>query len=287
MAATLYPLQRGSGDPTQRCGADGVWRTSRTPEGPASLHISPSRAGEVAAAAFGPGAAWVLERLPDLLGARDTPEQLVARHAVVAESARRHPGLRIGRTGLVLESLLAAVLEQLVTTAESWRSWRELLRRFGDPAPGPAPAGMRVLPEPGVWLRLPDWEWHRCGVDGRRRRTLVAVARVATALERTVELSPSEAVRRLRVVPGVGAWTVAQVAARAYGDADAVPVGDYHLPTVVGLALAGRPLDDAGMLETLAAYRGHRYRVIRLVTMYSWHRPRFGPRLPLRDFRRM
>jgi 3-methyladenine DNA glycosylase/8-oxoguanine DNA glycosylase len=223
--------------------------------------------------------------VPDLLGARDRPEEFPARTGLLAERARRHPGLRIGRTGLVFETLVPTVLEQLVPSVEARRSWRELLARYGEPAPGPAPAGMRVVPAAATFAALPSWAWHRAGVDGRRRSTLVAVARVATALERVVELPIVEARRRLQTVPGVGAWTVAEVTARALGDLDAVSVGDYHLPTIVGYALAGRPLDDAGMLETLAPYAPQRYRALRLVELGGVRRPRFGPRMPVRDYR--
>jgi 3-methyladenine DNA glycosylase/8-oxoguanine DNA glycosylase len=68
----------------------------------------------------------------------------------------------------------------------------------------------------------------------------------------------------------------------AFGDADAVSVGDYHLPNLVAYALAGEPrADDARMLELLEPYRGHRGRVIRLVMAGGRSPPRYGPRLAL------
>jgi 3-methyladenine DNA glycosylase/8-oxoguanine DNA glycosylase len=225
--------------------------------------------------------------VPDLLGAQDRPEEFPRVTGPLVDAARRHRGMRLPRTGLVYEMLVPSVLEQLVTGAEARRSWRELLWRYGDPAPGPAPAGMRVVPSPETLVRLAPWDWHRAGVDGRRRQTLIAVARVAPSLDRLADLRVDDAKRRLLSLPGVGPWTVAEVAARAFGDADAVPVGDFHLPTVVGLALAGRPLDDAGMLEVLAPYAPQRYRAIRLVELAGGGRPRFGPRYPIRDNRGM
>jgi 3-methyladenine DNA glycosylase/8-oxoguanine DNA glycosylase len=88
-------------------------------------------------------------------------------------------------------------------------------------------------------------------------------------------------------VPGVGAWTVAEVRQRAHGDADAVSVGDFHIPKLVGWCLAGRPVDDAGMLELLEPYAGHRYRAVRLLELSGTQYPRFAPRYAPRDFRRM
>ena len=66
-------------------------------------------------------------------------------------------------------------------------------------------------------------------------------------------MAPDDAARRLSAVPGIGAWTVAEIAQRALGDADALSVGDYHLSQFVGWALVGRPLDDDGMVELLRA----------------------------------
>ena len=66
-------------------------------------------------------------------------------------------------------------------------------------------------------------------------------------------------------VPGIGPWTAAEVGVRALGDADAVSVGDFHLPNLVAFALAGEPRGtDARMLELLEPYRGQRARVVRL-----------------------
>jgi 3-methyladenine DNA glycosylase/8-oxoguanine DNA glycosylase len=177
------------------------------------------------------------------------------------------------------------VLEQKVTGAEARRSWRELCRRYGEPAPGPAPAGMRVPPTPAVLAGLSDADWHLAGVSPQRRRTIRLACPLAARLEEAVALPPAAAVRRLRVVPGVGPWTAAEVAQRSFGDADAVSVGDFHLPGLVGWALLGRPTDDAGMLAALAPYAPHRHRVVRLVELSGVRRPRYAPRLPVRDYR--
>jgi 3-methyladenine DNA glycosylase/8-oxoguanine DNA glycosylase len=179
------------------------------------------------------------------------------------------------------------VLEQRVIASTAFTAWRWLLDRHGSPAPGPAPAGMRVVPEARGWLDVPEWDFHRAGVDPRRARTVVACARVASRLEETTTMSPADAARRLQAVPGVGVWTAAEVAQRALGDADAVSVGDYHLAKGVGWALVGRRVDDAAMLELLAPWRPHRYRVIRLLELTGRAlAPRRGPRLTVQDHRR-
>lgn len=286
VSLTLAPHRRGKGDPTCRVAADGaVWRTCRSPEGPATLRLSCRPAeGLVEGAAWGPGASWALDRMPALLGYHDDACDFDPAQPVLRSASRRLYGLRIGGTGRVLEALVPAVLEQKVTGTEARRGWRALLRRYGEPAPGPA-TELRVVPPPDTWARIPSWEWHRAGVEAARARTVVAASRVATRMEETLEMSPAEADRRLRVVPGVGAWTAAEVRQRAHGDPDAVSVGDYHLPGLVGWALAGERADDAGMLELLAPYAGHRHRVTRLLELSGVRPPRRAPRMAPRDYR--
>jgi 3-methyladenine DNA glycosylase/8-oxoguanine DNA glycosylase len=288
--------RHGRSDPAFRMDAHGaIWRTCRTPDGPGTLWIAPERRGGrgaaaqappvVMAAAWGPGASWLLASLPDMLGARDDPSGFEPAHPPLRMIARSLPGLRVGRSGLVFEALVPAVLEQKVATAEAHRAWRWLLRRYGEPAPGPAPAGMRVVPAPRVWASIPSWEWHRAGAEAVRARTIAAAARVAGRLEEVAALAPAEADRRLRTIPGIGVWTSAEIRQRACGDPDAVSVGDYNLPGLVGWTLAGRRTDDAGMLELLAPYSGHRYRATWLVELGGSAPPRRGPRLPIRDYR--
>ncbi|SEF97431.1 3-methyladenine DNA glycosylase/8-oxoguanine DNA glycosylase [Thermomonospora echinospora] len=279
VAGTLEPHCRGRHDPAYRVTADGaVWRASFTPDGPGTLRVR-ERAdlGVVEASAWGPGAGWLLDGLPELLGAEDEPGSLEPVHAVVKEGLARWRGLRVGRSNRVFEALVPAVLEQKVVTTEAWRAWGYLLRRFGEPAPG-APE-MRVPPPPAVWARIPSWEWHRAGAEAVRARTIVNAARAASRLEEDA------AERRLRSLPGIGVWTAAEIRQRAVGDPDAVSVGDYHLPALVGWALAGRRVDDAGMLELLEPYAGHRYRVTRLLERSGPRPARRGPRMPVRDYR--
>jgi len=292
---TLSVHRRGGGDPAYAGdGAGAVWRTSLTPEGPATLRVRSRLVGATASTlggtlvtgqAWGPGAGWLLDRLPAQLGYHDERSGFTPQDPVVAELARRHEDLRIGRSGRLFEALVPAVLEQKVVSREAHRAWRDLLRTFGEPAPGPAPAGMRVCPAPRTWARIPSWHWHRAGVEGVRAQTIITAAGVAGRLEQALELTPAEADRRLRSLPGIGVWTSAEILQRAAGDPDAVSVGDYNLPKAVGWTLAGRITDDAGMLELLAPYAGHRYRVTRLIELGGRRPPRHGPRMSVRDYR--
>lgn len=286
VGALLWPLRRGGGDPTFRSTVDGVyWLAGNTPAGPGTVALRPAAGGGVAASTWGPGADWLLDGVPALLGARDDDAGFVAHHAVIAEIRRRLPDVRLGATGRVWDVLVAAVLEQKVTSYEASRSWRELARRFGQPAPGPAPAGLRVPPSAAAVAQIRDWEWHKAGVDGARRRTLIAAASVAHQLERAAALGGVAGRDLLRKVPGIGVWTAAEVAQRAWGDPDAVSIGDLHIPNLVGHALAGRSVDDDGMMELLAPYEPQRQRVVRYIEASGIRRPRFGPRATARNYR--
>ncbi|MFJ9697677.1 DNA-3-methyladenine glycosylase family protein [Kitasatospora sp. NPDC101183] len=284
---TLLPLRRGPADPSYRSTGDGaIWRASRTPAGVGTLRVLPCPAGgEVEATAWGPGAQWLLDRLPVLLGAEDHPEDLHLPAGPLRDAQRRTAGVRLARTGLVLESLVPAILEQKVTTDEAYRAFRILLRDFGTPAPGPA-EGMRVAPSAREWATVPSWEWHRAGVDPKRSATVMRAVRLAPRLEEASAMGHEQAVARLTAVPGIGLWTAAETLQRSNGDADAVSIGDFHLPNLVGWALAGRPRsDDAEMLALLEPYRPHRHRVCRLLAATGAHAPRFGPRLTPNDHR--
>ncbi len=292
LSKTLSPLSRGGDGPCFRRTATGAWLTLRTPIGPATLHLDQSPDG-VEIGAWGDGAEWALDGVPELLGSRDNWDDLdLSRSPLLTEVRRRNPGLRLGRNRLVFEMLVPAVLEQKVTVVEAWRAWRSLVRRHGEAAPGPAPDGMVVAPAPDTWRLIPSWEWHEAGVGPQRSETAVRASRVADALERTLSAGDDPlaeslaASARLRSLPGIGVWTAAEVTARAHGNPDAVSFGDYHLASTVGMALTGSPVDDDGMRELLAPWEGQRQRVVRLILASGIAKPRRGPRITIQDHRR-
>ena len=284
LAATVGVHATGRGDPTTIVSPHEVWRAARTPDGPGTLHLTHCpTTGDVRVRTWGPGGPWLHQRVPALLGLHDRPHALVPRDPVVADAHRRHPGLRIGRTGQVLHALLPTILEQRVTGLEARRAYLGICRALGTPAPGP----VRLLlpPDPTVLAARPYWWYHRFGVDRRRADAIRLAARRADRLEEAADLPLPQAYERLRAVPGLGPWTVATLAGSALGDPDAVVVGDYHLPHLVSYALAGeRRGTDERMIELLEPYRGQRNRVVRLLVMSGAGPARRAPRqriLPL------
>ena len=277
----LGSLRHGRGDPMVRFEPHGVWRATRSPEGPASMFIEPI-AGSIRTRAWGPGRGWLTSALPRLLGADDDMEAFQPSAGLVRELARRLPGVRFGRTDAVLESLLPAICEQKVTGAEAHRAWRGLSWTLGDVAPGPG--GLRLAPLPEVLARTPYHAFHPFGLEQRRADTIRRAASRAAWLEAAGTLARTDALARLQTIPGIGPWTAAETARAAFGDPDAVSLGDFHLPHLVSWALAGEPRgDDARMLELLEPYRGHRARVVRLLELSGIRPPRYGPRLTPRS----
>lgn len=277
---TLVPLRRGRGDPCFHTAADGaIWRTSLMTSGPLTARITRAGPDTVDCEAWGAGAAEFLDTLPALLGAEDDTTGFAPVEPTIAAALRRVPHLRLGRTGRVLEALIPAVLEQRVSGKDARRAWRTLVTAYGAPAPGPAPAHLRVPPPGEVWRRIPSWVFHRANVDPGRARTIVGCAQRADSLERLTARPAEEARAAMTSLPGVGIWTAAETAQRAFGDADALSVGDYHVSKMVGWSLLGHPIDDAEMVRLLEPLRPHRHRAVRLLEVSGLaHNPRFGPR---------
>lgn len=257
-------------------------RACRVESGPATMEVSVGD-GRVEAEAWGPGGELALDRLPDLVGSTDDPDRLRPQHPAVSELHRRHSGLRIGRTHALFEAAVPAVLEQKITGREAWRVFRSLVRRFGEPAPGPH--GLRLLPPADALAVIPYFDYHSIGLERRRAEVIRTLARLADRLERA---DMDRATSLLSSIPGIGTWTVAEVRLRAFGDADAVSVGDYHLPGLVTWTLAGEPSGtDERMLELLEPYRGQRARVVRLLELDGPRPARRGPRMRSRFLERI
>jgi 3-methyladenine DNA glycosylase/8-oxoguanine DNA glycosylase len=282
---TLGPLRHGPHDPTIRFEGPVAWWATRTPGGPATLRLAPGHDGW-RVTAWGPGAEQVAAQVPRLLGSEDDPAALVLPRGPLSELAASLPGLRFGRSERVLGSLVPAIIEQKVTGVEAQRTYRRLVLRHGEPAPGPG--GLHLGPAPAILAALAYFELHPLGLEQRRADTIIRVAREAERLEASVSLPPPEALARLRAVPGVGAWTAAETARVAFGDPDAVSIGDFHLPHLVAWMLAGEPRgDDARMLELLEPYRGQRARLVRLLELSGVLPPRYGPRMRARSIERL
>jgi 3-methyladenine DNA glycosylase/8-oxoguanine DNA glycosylase len=273
---SLRAVRLGKHDPTVNLVRDNMLRATRTPEGPATLRVE-HLGDRLDVEAWGDGAEWALTMAPSALGLLDDRAGFDPSHPVVADLHRHADGLRLPRTERVLEALVPAILSQMVTGFEAKRSYRQLVERWGEPAPGPG--GLRLPPAPEVVAELGYYELHVLGVEKKRADTLKRACAHAARLEAAGELSTADLRARLEAIPGIGVWTSAEVARLAHGDADAVSVGDLHLKNLVAFALAGEPRGtDDRMLELLEPFAGHRGRVCLLIESAGVSAPRYGPK---------
>lgn len=275
---TVAPLRVHFRDPTLRATRDEVVRSLRTDDGPATVAAKVFRGeARVEAGAWGPGAGRALDLLPDLLGEHDSLEGFEPElHPTVAKAHHRNPGLRLLRTGDVQDVLVPAILGQRVTGGEATEQYRSLVRLHAEPAPGPH-EGLLLRPEAAWYLAQPEHVYRRLGVERSRERTIRAACRVVGRLQEAATMTHDAAEQRLTEVAGLGIWTAGNIQRIAFGDADAVEVGDYHIKNHVGWALAGEDrATDERMLELLEPWRGHRGRVVRLLAVGAQGAPKYG-----------
>ena len=289
VGATLGWYCHGPADPTTWMNVIGrgiassgrFVRATLTPDGPGTLQITwqPKTGDDVHIESYGPGGDWLQARAPHMLGHHDSHDHRLHLdpHPKVAAAAR-HDSLRIGASGDLYHELLPTVIEQRITIGEAHRQWSRLCLELGDPAPGPF-RRLVLPPDPAVLARQPSWWFHPLGIERKRAEPLINIARHADKFWTWAQLPPAEAGAMLRLIPGIGQWTVGTVLATALGDPDAVAVGDFHLKNIVANTLAGEPrATDERMLELLDPYVGQRGRVVRLLLRNGGSTPKYGPK---------
>lgn len=252
--------------------------------GPATQWIR-NEGAEIAVDAWGPGAEWVIERAPVLVGGGEDPRSFPDVHPGISELHRRFAAVQIPCTQNIWEAMFPTVLEQKVTGLEARRSFAALLGVFGESAPVGANAPELVLPpEPSRVAGSPAHVFHQAGVEAKRGDTLRRAASYARRLQEAAELPLAQAKERLSKLPGIGVWTIEEIATVALGDSDAVSVGDYHLKNVVSWALAGEARGtDERMVELLEPFRPYRARVLRYLALAGISAPKFGPRMTIQE----
>ncbi len=291
--STLRPIGTYGRDPTTRWSANSFAKAVLTPDGPGTMRLTWDRAGGTTAEAWGDGAGWLLDIADRWVGLRDDLTGFdPSPHPRVAEWWRRHPGLRLTAAGVVWQELLLVLLGQRVTTEEAVRSWARLAYDWGEQAPGPCE--LRLPPTPEAVAEHSYVDFHRVNVERRRADAILAAARRAARLEEAATMSTPDAITRLTALPGLGVWTATSVVNASLGDPDTVVLRDFGLPTMVNYAFTGdarRLVADEGGDEIMCAHlepwRGHRYRIIRLLFAVGVSVPRRGPRAFNPDIRRL
>lgn len=278
---TLAMTVNGRRDPTTQIDDTTVWRASLTPHGAGTIRIGHVYSSSPQVDHFGPGGAWMAERALHLLGTQDHIPHIHAPHASVARAQRRFSSLSLPRTHTPYHELLPAVLGQRVTSIEAFSQWRQLCLSYGHRAPGPRD-DLFLPPDPDALSQQPYFVLHKFGIEKKRADALVRVARHSARLIRDVSFentSLSDLTASLTSIPGIGVWTAATAGGIAFGDPDALVVGDYHVKNTVAYALSGRPRGtDQEMVDLLTPYNGQRARIVKWLELDGWIAPKFGPR---------
>ena len=275
---TLSPLVNGIGDPTVRSNHTSFTFARRRDV----VHLNWSSHERSTTYALSHDDDCLLRRL---VGSDQTHLPWRIAHEAVRRAAKQHQALRIAGNGEVFPELVKAVLGQRITARDAAAQWARLVRTTGRLLEHPWGEPLWSTPDPDAVCSLSVADFHRMGVERRRAHTIRLVGDLARrhALDSVSTMDDLRAVTR--DVIGCGPWTLAVAAGNALGDADALPVGDFHLKNTVSWALTRRPRGtDEEMLVQLEPYAGSRWWVVRCLSL-EYQAPRFSHRRVNPDFR--
>jgi len=182
-------------------------------------------------------------------------------HPILAKLHRVQSGMRLVRVPWRFDVACCAVLQQRVTVREAWQQWRRIAYKYGDVADD-----LRAFPSAERIAQMESWRLEELGVDPKRTRAMIALARDARRRGIFGWLDVARVRKHMQAIHGIGPWTTEMTLGFGYGDPDALPLADLHLPHLVTWALAREPRGtDARMEELLEPCRGHRFRAVRLL----------------------
>ena len=265
-----FGIQRfGAFDPTVGRERGLLRKAFDTADGPCVVEIRAEQDG-LTLGAEGASANEALADFASALAQDDGHGAFAPESPLLARLHRANHGMRLVRVPWRFDLAAVAVLQQRVTTTEAMQQWGRIVRKYG-PRVGDE---LRAFPSAERVAQMASWQFEELGIDPKRARTMVVLARELVRRKTLAETDLAIVRARLAAVRGVGPWTTDMILGFAYGDPDALPLGDLHLPHLITWALAReRPGSDARMVQLLEPYRGHRFRVVRLLWVGGVKRP--------------
>jgi 3-methyladenine DNA glycosylase/8-oxoguanine DNA glycosylase len=158
---------------------------------------------------------------------------------LIGRTVRETPWRRVRRKPDPFHALAWAVTEQLIEYERAAAIQRRLLRALGRRC---AVSGLVDLPEPGSVAALAPARLRSWDLSENRSLALIRAAREVASGRADLHAADHErAWRRLRAIPGIGAWTVEMLALEGQGRYDQLPAGDLGFLKLVGRLKTGNP----------------------------------------------
>ncbi len=230
-------------DGLMRRRAGGLARLLHHGEEPVLVHAAqpaPDRVTLVARAATPRAAEHGLARMRFALGVDDDLSDFRERFAgdpLIGASVRRRPWLRVGRRPEPFEALAFAVCGQLIEADRAAAIQRRIIARLGRRC---AETGLRDFPSAAALAGAAPALLASFDLAAGRAVALLRAAReVASGRIDLGAAAPEAGWRRLRAIPGIGAWTVQTLALHGQGRYDQLPAGDLIYLRLVGRHCSG------------------------------------------------
>jgi 3-methyladenine DNA glycosylase/8-oxoguanine DNA glycosylase len=162
---------------------------------------------------------------------------------VIGPVVRAQPWLRAPRRPEPFEALAWAITEQLIDFPRAAAIQRRIVFRLGRKCPR---TGLRDLPSAEKLGRQAPALLQSMDLSAGRALAMVKCAREVAAGRVDLRAPDHEAGwRRLRAIPGIGAWTLEILALHGQGRHDQVPAGDLNFIKLVARMRTGSPHERA------------------------------------------
>ena len=163
--------------------------------------------------------------------------QAFKRDALIGPIIRRTPWARPLRRPEPFEALAWAITEQLIEFVRASAIQRRMVRRWGRRC---VRTGLRDVPDAYALSRVAPAELQSCDLSAGRALALIRCAREVSSGRVDLRAPDHErGWRRLRSIPGVGAWTIEMLALTGQGRYDQLPAGDLNYLKAVGRLRSG------------------------------------------------
>jgi AraC family transcriptional regulator, regulatory protein of adaptative response / DNA-3-methyladenine glycosylase II len=177
----------------------------------------------------------IVERARNIFDVAADPA-IVARHLnadpLLQGALARHQGIRVPGAWHGFELAVRAIIGQQVTVRGATTLAGRVASMFGSGSVDDGDLG-RLFPTPA---QLADAPVERVGIVRARAEAIRSLARHAA--EGTIAFDgrgdAASTIAVLGTLPGIGSWTTAYIAMRAFGDRDAFPSGDRVLCRMAG-----------------------------------------------------